>query len=227
MKKIWNNFLTGLLVIFPAVVTFLILDLLFGWVFAGIINPMARAVIAIIPWAPRGIGSTLVHMLVAVAFVLIVAIIGWATRLLLIQRLIKMGEQLLRSVPMVGKVYGTIREILDTIGGEKRGVFKRVVLVEWPRPGIYAVGFVTTEGSSEIQQKTNLPVVSVFVPTTPNPTSGYLLLVSPESMKALEMTVEEGMRFVISGGVVIPPPRSSAAGRSGNGPANAGNQVVG
>jgi len=189
------------LVIFPAILTFFILDLLFGWVFEGIVNPLVHVVNQ---WLPVVVSPALMRILVIVSVVLVIAIVGFATRLLLIQRVIALGEKLVRSLPMVGKIYGTIREILDTIGGNKGGVFKRAVLVEWPRPGVYAVGFVTAEGRGEIQQKTEQPVVSVFVPTTPNPTSGYLLMVSPDSMKPLDMSVEDGMRFVISGGVVMP-----------------------
>jgi uncharacterized membrane protein len=84
-------------------------------------------------------------------------------------------------------------------------MFQRVVLVEFPRPGIYSVGFVTSETGGEAQVKTAATVVNVFIPTTPNPTSGFLVLVPNEQVTPLEMSVAEGMKMVISGGAVVPP----------------------
>ncbi|MDW7652407.1 MAG: DUF502 domain-containing protein, partial [Bacillota bacterium] len=80
-----------------------------------------------------------------------------------------------------------------------------VAMLEYPRPGIYAIGFVTGKGAGEVQEKTSQEVVSVFLPTTPNPTSGFLLLVPREELVPLEMSVEEALKLIISGGVVVPP----------------------
>ena len=87
----------------------------------------------------------------------------------------------------------------------RKTMFQRVVLVEFPRPGVYSVGFVTSETGGEAQVKTKEQVVNVFVPTTPNPTSGFLVLVPREQLTELEMSVAEGMKLVISGGAVVPP----------------------
>jgi uncharacterized membrane protein len=84
-------------------------------------------------------------------------------------------------------------------------MFRRVVLVQFPRPGIYSIGFVTSEAAGEAQAKTRETVINVFVPTTPNPTSGFLILVPRPQLIDLDMTVAEGMKLVISGGVVVPP----------------------
>lgn len=141
---------------------------------------------------------------IAVAFIGLTAAIGWATRLLVVRRLFSIGEALVRRVPMVGKIYGTMRGIADTFSGARRGLFNRVVLVEWPRAGMYAIGFVTAEVEGEMQEKTPQHVVNVFIPTTPNPTSGYLVLAPRETLIELKMSVEEGMRLVISGGASGP-----------------------
>lgn len=200
-QKLWRNFLTGLLVIFPAIVTVFILRFLFGWVVVMIINPISRF---LSPWVAPGWASFLVRLALGFGFVLAVALIGLGTRTLLFRRMIGLGERFVRRVPMVGKIYGTIREIADAFGGGRRGAFSRVVLLEWPRKGLYAIGFVTSEGKGEVQEKTPEHIVNVFVPTTPNPTSGYLILASKEALIPLEMSVEDGMRLVISGGVVGP-----------------------
>ncbi|PIQ81861.1 MAG: hypothetical protein COV76_06710 [Candidatus Omnitrophica bacterium CG11_big_fil_rev_8_21_14_0_20_64_10] len=199
MRRIWRNFITGFLVIFPAVLTAYILNFLFGWAFNLVINPISDQ---IAPWMPAVWAQGLTRFLVAVGFVLVIAGIGLATRILLLRRLFIVGEGLVRRVPIAGKIYGMIREIVDTIGGSQKGVFQEVVLVEWPQPKMYVLGFVTGKARGEVQQKTAEEVSHVFVPTTPNPTSGYLMLVDESRMTHLTMSVEQGMRLVISGGVV-------------------------
>jgi uncharacterized membrane protein len=89
--------------------------------------------------------------------------------------------------------------------GSNRSIFHKVVLIEYPRKGIYSLGFLTTEGSGEVQRKTDEQVVCVFVPTTPNPTSGMLIFVPKDQIIHLDMTTEDGLKLVISGGVVVPP----------------------
>lgn len=204
MRSLWRNFLTGLIVILPAALTLVILQFLFGWVVRWVVNPLARW---ITPWIEPGWASLLARLAIFIGFFLGIAFLGWGTRIILFRRFFSMGEQLVRRVPMVGKVYGTIREIADTFAGT-RGVFNRVVLLEWPRKGLYAIGFITSEGRGEVQEKTPEHVVNVFVPTTPNPTSGYLILADREALIPLEMSVEEGMKLVISGGVVGPEVKS-------------------
>ncbi|MBI3332721.1 MAG: DUF502 domain-containing protein [Candidatus Omnitrophica bacterium] len=201
MRGLWGNFLTGLLVILPAALTLLILQFLFGWAVRLVINPVADL---ITPFTAPGWALAVARVAVAAGFVLFVALLGVGTRVLVVRRFFSVGEALFRRLPMVGKIYGAIREIANAFGGGRRGAFSRVVLLEWPRKGLYALGFVTSEGKGEVQEKTPEHVVNVFVPTTPNPTSGYLILASSEALIPLEMSVEDGMRLVISGGMVGP-----------------------
>ncbi len=202
MRGFWRSFLTGLVVLLPALVTVAILQLLFGWFFRVFINPVARAVALVLPVEMQS--PVLARLLIVIAFVLMVALIGFGTRVILVRRFMRVGESLIRKVPIVGKIYGTSREIADSFSGERKGLFGRVVLLEWPRQGMYAIGFVTSEGQGEVQAKTPEHVVNVFIPTTPNPTSGYLVLAPRESLINLEMSVEDGLRLVISGGVTGP-----------------------
>jgi len=201
MRFLWRSFLTGLLVIFPALLTIFILQLLGGWIVQVVINPLARL---LSPWVAPGWGTVMARTAIWVGFVVFVILLGIGTRILVVRRLLNMGEGLVRRVPMVGKIYGTVREIAEAFGGGRRGAFTRVVLLQWPRPGLYAVGFVTSQSEGEVQEKTPGTVVSVFVPTTPNPTSGYLILAERDQLIPMEMSVEDGMRLVISGGVSGP-----------------------
>ncbi len=215
-----KNFAAGLLIIFPAILTVAIVQAVFQWVFSFIIDPLAKVLIP---------GTALETLLVTrlgvfAGFILVVSLVGFATRALIIRRFLHFGEALLRRVPMVGKIYWTIREIANTFRGERRGVFTNVVLLEWPRPGIYAVGFVTSKGQKEIQEKTGQAITNVFLPTSPNPTSGYLIMVPVDALTFLEMSVEDGMRLVISGGVSGPedPKLAHPQGASADAPPQGG-----
>ena len=200
-RGFWRNFLTGLLIVAPAFFTITILQLMFGWIYRLVVDPVARVVAF---GMSRDEASVMVHVVIAIGFVIGIALIGFGTRALLIRRLLNLTESGVRKMPMVGKIYGTIREIADTFAGQRRSLFHRVVLLEWPRAGVYSIGFVTSEGRGEVQEKTPEHVIHVFIPTTPNPTSGFLVLAPNDSLISMDMSVEEGMRLVISGGVSGP-----------------------
>jgi len=117
-----------------------------------------------------------------------------------------MEKRVLR-IPMVGWVYGGMKDMSHAFLGQTKGIFTRVVLIEFPHKGIYAIGFVTSEGRGEVQDRTADKVINVFVPTTPNPTSGFLLLVPEKDIISLNMSIDEGLRMVISGGIVSFPDR--------------------
>ena len=201
-RGFWKNFLTGLLVLFPAFVTLTIVQVMFGWFYHLMIQPTADLMALVFS---REESSGLVRFIISICFVLGIAAVGWGTRLLMLRRFFGLGESVVRRVPIIGPVYGTMREISNTFSGQRRGLFNRVVLLEWPRPGVYSIGFVTSEGKGEVQEKTPEHVINVFVPTTPNPTSGFLVLVPREALINMDMSVEDGMRLVISGGVSGPP----------------------
>lgn len=200
IRSFWRSFFTGLLVIFPAIITIAILRVIYGWISGIAIDPLVGVLAPGLPVLPL----PLVRVLVVVGFVVIIAGVGFGTRVLIFRRVISWGEAIVRRVPMVGKIYWTVREIANTFSGQRRGFFTEVVLLEWPREGMYALGFVTSESKGEVQERTPDEIINVFVPTTPNPTSGYLVLAPRQSLTRLKMTVEEGMRVVISGGVSGP-----------------------
>ena len=114
-------------------------------------------------------------------------------------------EKVLDKVPFLNAVYRSVKQIVETFGRENRAVFKEVCLVEYPRKGCYALGFITADASSHVQEKVGDHMIYVFVPTTPNPTSGFLLLVPREEIYKLDVSVGDGMKMLISGGAVVPP----------------------
>jgi uncharacterized membrane protein len=114
-------------------------------------------------------------------------------------------EKIINYVPFVNAIYKTVKQIAETFGKSNNEVFSRTVLIEYPKRGCYALGFLSNEAEGEVQSKTGEVVVCVFVPTTPNPTSGFLLLVPKKSVTELEMSVADGMKLIISGGIVVPP----------------------
>ena len=115
-----------------------------------------------------------------------------------------MTEKIITSLPFVKTVYNTVKQIIDTFARQKSAIFQKVVLIEFPRKDIYAMGFLTGRGKGEVQNKTPHDIINVFLPTTPNPTSGYLIMVPKDDVQELEMTVADGMKLIVSGGAVVP-----------------------
>ncbi len=114
-------------------------------------------------------------------------------------------EKIISRIPIANTIYKTVKQIIDAFYTADEKSFKKVVLIEYPRMGIYALGFLTGTTKGEVQHKKDDEVVNIFLPTTPNPTSGFLLFLPRKDIIILEMSVEEGMKMIISGGVIAPP----------------------
>ena len=140
-----------------------------------------------------------------VLFFAVIILLGIFATNIIGRRLISGGEKIMTRIPLANRIYTAVQQISTAFLGSSRSIFHKVVLIEYPRNGIYSLGFLTTEGSGELQQKTDKQVVCVFVPTTPNPTSGMLIFVPNDQLIHLDMTTEDGLKLVISGGVVVPP----------------------
>ena len=189
-KSLRNSFFAGLLLVLPVGAS---LGLLW-W-----------GVTLVTAWLPGQFSAPQHRLLAVVLLVVLTICVGWLARRVAGKRLIAVAESLIRQTPLLNKVYPFMKEIRDTVLSGKKTMFQRVVLVEFPRPGVHAIGFVTGATGGEAQAKISMPVLNVFVPTTPIPTSGFLILVPPEQVVNLEMSVAEGMKLVISGGTVVPP----------------------
>ncbi len=202
--KIRGYFLTGLVAILPLVVTIWILYQVFLFVdskLVVIVRPVIEPLKLPLPWFWIGKGLALLTILI------LILLIGLITRNVLGRRLLRWGEGLLSRIPIVSRIYLFVRQVAEALLGQKKKLFERVVLVEYPRKGVYSIGFVTKEAAPEIGEKTGKKMLTVFISTTPNPTSGVLMLFPEEDTIPLEMNIEEGMKLIVSGGTVIPPSR--------------------
>ena len=199
-------FLTGLLVTAPVLltiyITWLFVDIIDGWV-ADLLPPTFRDTIySSIPGVGLVIGTIAITIIGAIAA-------GFFGRWI-----IKVGESLLNRMPIVGTIYGASKQILETVLASQSDAFRDVVLVEYPRQGLWVIGFVTGATKGEVHDAITDETVNVFVPTTPNPTSGFLLFCPKDELKYLDMTVEEAVKLVVSGGIVTPPHEAKKIAKS-------------
>lgn len=197
-NEIRKTFLTGLLVLAPITLTAYILYHLFR-LLDGILNDTITAFIVDLlnidttPTIP-GLGI--------VALLALIFLVGAVARNYVGKKIIAVGDFLVTRIPLINRIYIAIHEISEAILSEKREIFKKAVLIEYPRKGLYSIAFFTQDTKGPIQETINTDVVSVFVPTTPNPTSGYLLFVPKKDTTELDMSVEDAMKLVISGGSI-------------------------
>jgi len=142
---------------------------------------------------------------------LLITLLGYGSRFVLGRIILGGLERLLDRVPFINTVYGTVKQIVDTFSQQKKAVFQEVVLIEYPRKRCYVLGFLTSTAKGETQACTGEHIVNIFVPTTPNPTSGFLLMLPEEDITRLQMSIAEGMKLIISGGAVVPNPKTGEA----------------
>jgi uncharacterized membrane protein len=190
--RIRRYFITGLLVVTPLWGTYLILRALFVSLEGVLGNLLAEHTKFYIP----GLGIVVLAGLLLLVGMLATNIFG--------RKLVEAWESLLKRVPVVKTVYQVLKAVVDTFSIHNREQFSRVVLVEFPRKGQYSIAFVTGITKGEIQQITPERLINVYVPTTPNPTSGYFLFVPENEIIPLSMSVEDGMKMIISGGMYTP-----------------------
>ncbi len=197
--RLRGYFLAGILVTAPISIT-VYLTYVFLVAIDGSVNK-------IVPhqWYEGFYGGTTIPGLGIVLALLFFVIIGWFTTNFLGRLFIRLAEYILDRMPVIRTVYGAIKQILETIMASKSQAFREVVMLQYPRKGVWSVGFVTGRTKGEIQAATKQETINVFVPTTPNPTSGYLLFVPKKELIYLDMSVEEGVKLVISAGIITPP----------------------
>jgi uncharacterized membrane protein len=196
-----RRIVTGMLVIVPAFVTIWLTGFLYLKLTSWAVRGAERIIPAVadIFWMRQSIRfATLVLIIV------ILVLVGEFARYKLGRWLFQVAEWVMMKLPMLSTIYGTTRQISEALMTPRGNMFRKVVLLEYPRKGIYAIGFLTSENKEdwEIGTKTGKKLISVFLPTTPNPTSGFLLLIPKEDCIILDMKVADGMRLVISGGAV-------------------------
>lgn len=194
--KIRSYLLTGILVTAPVVITF--------WIVISLVNLFDRLVTPIIPklynpntYLPLEIPG--IGLIVLITFLIMV---GFLTANFFGRWLVKKGEYLLQNLPFIKFFYKTTKQILETVLNSKSNAFRKAVLIEYPRRGLWVIGFSTGEIKGEIKNKIKKKMINVFVPTTPNPTSGFLLIVPENDIKYLDIGVEEAIKIVVSAGII-------------------------
>lgn len=197
--------MTGILVVAPISITFYL-----AWVFIGFVDARVTPLIpakynpeTYLPFALPGLGL----LVLAVTLILI----GWLTAGFFGRLWTRVSEQILNRMPVIRNVYGAVKQILETVLAQQSNAFREAVLVEYPRRGIWAIAFITGRTEGEVQNVTEEETINIFLPTTPNPTSGFLLFVPRKDLVRLDMSVEEAIKMVISGGIVTPPDRRPEA----------------
>ena len=156
------------------------------------------------PWRPEALFGRYIPGLGIILSLLLLLVTGVLVKNLFGRQMVKGFENLVRRIPVVGQIYGGAKTFSETVLADKGRSFKQVVLVKFPHPGVYSIGFITSEELEEAQARTAEDVTCVLVPTTPNPTTGFLILVPKKDVIYLDMSVDEAVKMVLTLGVVVP-----------------------
>lgn len=211
-KSIRNNILVGLILITPIVVTIFVVN----WLFTFVTN----RVLVFLPRHFREGDQAILWRLASLLVVfLMVFLVGVLVRNILGKRLYEIGDRILARIPIVNRVYVGTRQVIEALFQQRQTLFQEVVLIEYPRAGIFSLGFVTAVVPAEVQQKltgveANEECISVFIPTTPNPTSGWFCMVPRSQVKKLDITSGEAMKLIVSGGAVFPGVQTEPASKT-------------
>ncbi|MCC6545353.1 MAG: DUF502 domain-containing protein [Nitrospirae bacterium] len=186
-------FITGLLVITPIWGTYLVLSTLLRFL-EGFLGDSLK-----------GIGKYYIPGMGIITLVILIFLVGVLTTNFIGKKVMNLSERAMNRVPLVRSIYTVFKHIVDTLSLQGKEHFNRVVIVEFPRDGVYSLGFITGVTRGEVQNLTTETVVNVFIPTTPNPTTGYFIFVPENKVTPLSMGVEDAMKMLISGGLYTPP----------------------
>jgi uncharacterized membrane protein len=204
MAGLRRYLVAGLLVWVPLGVTLLIIKFL--------VDTMDQTLLLLPPeWRPEQLIGFRIPGLGFLMVLVVVLLTGIAAANLFGQQLLRLGEKLLARIPVVRSIYSGVKQVTESMFTGSGKSFRKVLLVRYPHPDSWTLAFQTGEGSREIREKTGRAVVSVFVPTTPNPTSGFFLLVPRDQVIELDLSVDDGLKMLLSVGVVVPEPSRTGA----------------
>ena len=201
-----RTFITGLVVILPLYITYSVVQFAFRQIDAAV-TPYVLQIIRMsgFEWLlERGWINFTAPVVSVTLLVSLIYLLGLIASNVLGRRLLGWVERLLTTIPVVRGIYTATRQFLDTFSRDGKS-FRKVVLIEYPRKGLWTLALLTSDTEGEVASRTDQKVVSVFIPTTPNPTSGWLLFVPKEDCIELEMSVDDAFKMIISGGVLTPP----------------------
>ena len=198
MQRLWQGFsaifFRGLVTLLPLLVTIWILMFMFNFL-DGILGPLFTVIFGR-PMPGLGI----------VGIIALIFLVGYFASYIIGAKLFKWGEYLLNNVPIIKSIYSAVKQVNDVLFIHKGGTgeFRRACLVEYPRKGIYTVGFITSDAASEIEKKAKEKLINIFIANTPTPATGFLIVVPAKDVILLDMKMDEAFRYVISGGVLKP-----------------------
>jgi len=213
-----NNFLAGLVVVFPIAVTLWLIWSFVGWIDSWVLPfvPTYYHPDALIArwfgaqqWFIDLFGAN-VHVnirgLGVIVFLVFTTIVGWIAKGVIGRSLMAWGESMVARVPIVRSLYNGVKQIAETVFAQQESKFDKACMVQYPKEGIWAIGFISTKAKGEISEKVPFDedIISVFLPTTPNPTSGFLLFVPRSGVIELDMSIEDAAKLIISAGLVYP-----------------------
>ncbi len=202
-----NAFVTGLFLVAPIGVCALVINFLI----ANVGNPASQIFFGWMEGGPAvsPFGHFVFSALSIFIVVILVTVLGYASHYLFGRWLLRRMELLILRVPIMSQVYRTSKQIVDTFHSQQTSGFDKVVMVEFPRVGLYSIGFITKPVEGEVRTQTGEDFVNVFIPTTPLPTNGFLVICREQELIRLDMSVTDGMKMIISGGAIVPTPASS------------------
>ena len=195
-----NAFFSGALLLAPLIVTV--------WAFSKIIDMVGGTFRPLYEdYLPQSLQRIpfFWDLVATIAVVILVTALGYLSHYVFGKFFLSITERFIQNIPGVGSVYNTVKQIVATFGTQNRNLFNKVVLVEFPRKGVWTLGFLTNKTQGEAQSHAGADTWTVFVPTSPNPTSGFLLMLPHDEIVELDMSVGDGMKMIISGGAVVPP----------------------
>lgn len=209
MKLVKRYFITGLLIWVPLAITAWVLSLIVGTMDQSLrLLPEAVHPHTVLGFDIPGAGVILTLLIILVTGLLGTNFIG--------QRLVVWWEKLLARIPVVNSIYNSVKQVSDTLFSSSGNAFRKALLVQYPRQGAWTIAFLTGKPGGDVANHLSGDYVSVYVPTTPNPTSGFFLMLPKEDVVELDMSVDEALKYIISMGVVAPPARPRAAPRTSN-----------
>ena len=195
-------FITGLLVLVPLVITL--------WVLNLIVGTLDGSLVLLPPeWRPESLFGFYLPGFGTLVTLLIVFITGLVTQNIIGNRVLKLWELLLQRIPVVNSIYSSVKQVSDTLLSSSGNAFRKALLVQYPREGVWTIAFQTGVPGGDVKNHLSGDYVSVYVPTTPNPTSGFFLMLKREDTIELNMSVDEALKYIVSMGVVAPPAPSS------------------
>ena len=206
MARLRRYILTGLLVWVPLAVTIFVFQLIIGY---------ADNLLLLLPdaWQPKALVGFNIPGIGVILLVLVLFLTGFLASNYLGRFLLGLGNEFVEHIPVVRSVYSAVKQISDTMFTNKGRSFRKVVMIRYPQKDTWSLAFQTSESLGEVNMKMPGHMVSVFVPTTPNPTSGFLLMVSQEDIIELDMSVDDALKMIISLGVIVPPwPKTHGSG---------------